>query len=263
MKKPDRRYWAAIGERWAGTSQGLLWRRHCDAVSARLVERWLPRSTTARLLKTDLFDEALTHGLESQLRDRAELVVGLDLSPAVAKEAAVRCPTLRCLRADVRRLPFADASFDVVVSLSTLDHFESEEELVLSLSELSRVMQASGLLLLTMDNPGNPMVALRNFLPFAWLNRLGVVPYFVGATAGPHKLETLLKAADFVVMDTTSVLHCLRVLAVPACRLIEWGALRSLQKGLLRLLLATERFARLPTHPLTGHYLAVLARKAG
>jgi SAM-dependent methyltransferase len=263
MKESDRRYWAAVGERWAGTSHGLLWRRHCDAVSARLVERWLPRSTTARLLKTDLFDEALTTGLESQLRDRAGLVVGLDLSPAIAKEAAGRCPTLRCLQADVRRLPFADESFDAVVSLSTLDHFETEEDLARSLSEVSRVLRASGSLLLTMDNPTNPAIALRNLLPFSWLNRLGIVPYFVGATAGPHKLESLLKTAGFEVIDTTSVLHCLRVLAVPACHLIERAGHEGAQKGLLSLLLAAERFARLPTHHLSGNYLAVLARRAG
>ena len=36
-------------------------------------------------------------------------------------------------------------------------------------------------LILTLDNAANPLIAIRNALPFAMLKRSGVVPYFVGA----------------------------------------------------------------------------------
>ena len=187
MTSSDAQYWLDVGEQWAGAGRDSLWRRHCDAVSARLLARWLPQGPVPRVLKTDLFDEALTAGLQHRLCRSAGLVVGIDLSQAIVREATRRCPDVGGLRADVRQLPFADDVFDAVVSLSTLDHFRAETDVVVSLHELRRTLRPQGLLLLTMDNAVNPLVALRNALPFAWLNRLGLVPYYVGATCGPRR----------------------------------------------------------------------------
>ena len=213
----DGRYWREVGEQWTTSGRDRLWRKHSDEVNARLLLRWLPATGVASLLKTDLFDEALTAGVHGLLRDRARLVVGMDISHAIAQQAAARCPGLRALRADVRALPFADGAFEVVVSLSTLDHFRDPEDLAASLRQLGRIVRPGGLLLLTLDNPTNPLVALRNALPFGLLNRLGLVPYFVGATAGPGRLGELLDAAGFSVLETRTSMHCPRWLAVPLC----------------------------------------------
>src|SRR4029434_1314077 len=60
------------------------------------------------------------------------------------------------------RTVFADEAFDVIVSNSTLDHFGSWAELGASLHELHRVLKTRGLLIITLDNRANPIVALRN-----------------------------------------------------------------------------------------------------
>lgn len=257
----DARYWREVGTRWTMNGRDGLWRKHSDEVNARLLLRWLPATGIASMLKTDLFDEALTTGMHRWVRDRARLVVGMDLSQAIARQAVARCPGLRALRADVRALPFADEAFEVVVSLSTLDHFRRPEDLATSLRELGRALRPGGLLLLTLDNPANPLVALRNALPFGLLNRLGLVPYFVGATAGPGRLAELLAAAGFSVLETRTSMHCPRWLAVPLCRLVERLAGASGQAAWLGCLDAMERLAELPTHWLTGHFLTVMARK--
>lgn len=214
-----------------------------------------------RLLKTDLFDEALTAGHQRCMCQRAGLVVGIDLSQAIVREAARRCPSVSCLRADVRQLPFASDVFDAVVSLSTLDHFQTEGEVAESLRELRRTLRPEGLLLLTMDNAANPLVALRNALPFGLLNRLGLVPYYVGATYGPRRLQSLLAANGFVVLETTAAMHCLRVLAVPLCRVFDRLAGEGAQNALLRFLMGNERLNQLPTRYTTGSFVAVLAKK--
>ena len=64
--------------------------------------------------------------------------------------------------ADVRSLPFAEASFGVVFSGSTLDHFESAADIQRSLGELYRVLRPGGTLILTLDNPANPLIEGRS-----------------------------------------------------------------------------------------------------
>ena len=49
------------------------------------------------------------------------------------------------MNADVRRLPLADNRVDVVLSNSTLDHFDTEQEIEESLHELARVLKPGGI----------------------------------------------------------------------------------------------------------------------
>src|SRR5574341_1753589 len=105
-------------------------------------------------------------------------VFGIDLSLLTVRAAKLRHHGLKATGADVRHLPFADGVFDVIVSNSTLDHFESSDEIISSLQELHRVLRTGGQLLLTLDNLANPLISLRNVLPFGLLNRLNIVPYY-------------------------------------------------------------------------------------
>ena len=188
-------------------------------------------------------------------------MVGVDVSPGVLRAAGARHPWLVQAAGDVRRLPFADDSFDGIVSNSTLDHFANVDELYLSLRELSRVMRPGGRLILTLDNPGNPLVGIRNLLPFKLLNRLGVVPYYVGATVGARQLRRQVEAAGLTVDELTYTLHCPRFPAVLATRLMRRCRIET-QERLLRFLMGFERLARLPTRALTGYFVAVSASKA-
>ena len=72
--------------------------------------------------------------LARRLGDRA--VVGLDVNPAMVREASRRFPRRSVLRADAERLPFADRTFDVVTAgylfkYVRLDRFASEVRRVL------------------------------------------------------------------------------------------------------------------------------------
>src|SRR5207247_446070 len=118
------------------------------------------------------------------------------------------------LRADVRRLPFKAGRFDAVVSNSTLDHFDDSEGVAVALRELNRVLAPGGSLLISLDNPANPLVALRNALPFSLLHRIGLVPYYTGWTCGQRRLRQLLDVAGFETVDVSAVMHCPRAVAV-------------------------------------------------
>lgn len=257
-------YWDAVARTWQGAPQQALWRAHYDQVTAALFAQWLPPGRVGRVLKTDVFEEILGNGLYPLLASRAEYVVGIDVSPVALRAARSRHDGLGALWADVRRLPFGDGAFDVVVSTSTLDHFDSLDDLVTGLRELCRVLRVGGQLLLTLDNLANPAVALRNALPFPLLHRIGILPYYVGATYRPGPLRRTLAGLGFDVAEITAVMHSPRMLAVAAAGLLERRAQPCIQRRFLRWLMASERLGRLPTRFLTGYFIAVKAvRRAG
>jgi SAM-dependent methyltransferase len=224
-----------------------------------LIERWMPPGRVGRALKTDLFDEVVTGGLYPALARRADIVVGMDIAATAATQARARHPRLGAVAADARRLPFADESFDAVVSNSTLDHFVALDDVAVALTEIARVLRPGGTLLLTLDNFANPVVALRSVLAPAPMRRLGLVPYFVGATCGPARLRAMVGAAGFAVEQVEMVMHCPRVVAVAVARLVErYGSPRAC-RVYLRHLAAYERLGAWPTRRLTGYFTAVRA----
>jgi SAM-dependent methyltransferase len=233
-----------------------LWRHHSDSVNRDLLARWLPADCLGTLLKTDLFDEALAEGLHAVAASHAERFIGIDISFPVIEAARIRYPTLQAIGADVRHLPFADAAFDVIISNSTLDHLPSKDEIALGLREFHRVLRTDGLLLLTIDNLANPLVALRNALPFSWLYRLGVVPYYIGTACRPAGLRAILEDAGLKVLELDAVMHCPRVLAVAAAQWIEKHATLNTQRRFLAFMRAFECLACLPTRFITGYFIA-------
>ncbi len=253
----DRLYWDGVAQTWQEQQPQRLWRAYSDAVNIVLFAQWLPETPVERLLKTDVFDEVVSHGLYALMISRAQCVASMDISPRLVQAACTRCPELRATSADVRRLPFADGAFDVIISNSTLDHFDDLSDLVTSLRELRRVLRPGGELLLTLDNLANPAVALRNLLPFRLLQGLGIVPYYVGATCGPYRLQRFLSQVGFDILEVKTLLHCPRVFAVAIARVLEKHMTAETQKRFLQLLKTCESLSRWPGRFFSGYYIAV------
>jgi len=253
--------WNEVAVEWQRGRRDALWRAHSDAVYTALLDRWLPTTTLDVVLKTDLFDEAVSAGLYPPLTRRARTVIGIDLAHVTARQAVARYPSLGAIGADVRRLPFRDGTFDAIVSLSTLDHFRSAVDLDAGLGELRRVLRPGGTLILTLDNVANPLIRLRNLLPFAVVHGAGLVPYFVGESCSPRGAAARLRAHGFCVDEVTTVLHVPRVAAVPAAAAVHrWAGARGRERFLAGLR-GWERLAHWPTRTLTGHYVAVRATR--
>lgn len=248
--------WDAALASWDGGPTASFLRAYSDEVNRRLLDDWLPAEGVDRILKTDLFDEAVGDGLIPFLRQRGRHAFGVDVSPAVTDAARARFPELDIRRADARRLPFVDEYFDVVFSNSTLDHFEHAASIAEALAELHRVLRPGGRLLITLDNGVNPLVMLRNALPRQVLERLGLVPYPIGVTCGPKSLRKMLDATGFDVEASRTVMHCPRLLARGAAAVARAGSAR-----LFRFVLAFEQLGRAPTRHLTGQFIAASARR--
>ena len=206
-------YWDEIAKHWEDQQPQRLWRAHSDAVNTRFFQRWIQGVGVERVLKTDLFDEATGEtGLYPLLGSVGRTVVGIDIAPHILRRVHTKHQALRVVGADVGRLPFPNQTFDVVISNSTLDHLDSLNDIAEALRELCRVLKLGGHLLITLDNLSNPIIALRNSLPIRLLERLRLVPYHVGASCGPWRLQKIVRATGFEPQAVQATLHCPRVL---------------------------------------------------
>lgn len=256
-------YWSAVASAWRARGHEGPWRAVSDAINEALIARWLPRIGGGSVLKTDLFDEYVGRGLVPTLASRFSAVAGVDISAEIVDAVGELHPALAARRADVRALPFESASFDAIVSNSTLDHFQSREDIATALAELYRVLRPGGTLLITLDNAVNPVIAIRNALPERVRAATHLVPYAVGATTGPAGLRQLLERCGFTVRTQSAVVHCPRLLAVLAGRLVDRHGGPVVRRRYTQVCTAFESLAALPTRYLTGHFVAALAVKRG
>lgn len=250
--------WNEALARLPAEAASRLWRNYSDEVNRRLLESWLGRRRFQRALKTDSFDEAVGDGLAAALGNFARQVVWMDCALRTLAAARDRHGARDLVAADVRSLPFQGDSFDLIYSGSTLDHFAEKDDIGVALTALARTLRAGGTLILTLDNPCNPAVALRNLLPEGWRRALRLTPYPTGRTLTPRALHAALLRAGLRPVRWTAIGHCPRLPAVWLCR---W--LSKVERGawLVRALLGLERLSRSPFRYLTGHYVAVEAVK--
>jgi O-antigen/teichoic acid export membrane protein/SAM-dependent methyltransferase len=254
-------YWSGVARQMAAQSHyldpflGTMKRQaHLD-----LIERWGGVPATGRLLKTDLFEEAM--GPDAFLWDLAgdqNMVVGIDLSIAITARAQQRDvgQRTRCVVADNRHLPFADGAFALIVSPSTLDHFADPADLGRSLCELSRVLEPGGRLIITLDNRQNILDPLLRLV-----TRLGLMPYYIGRSYRAKELHAELEAAGLTVQAGTAILHNPRLLATTAVAVanrLHWPPLIRLVR---QTLIAAQRLENTPWRYRTGSFVAAAATK--
>jgi SAM-dependent methyltransferase len=257
-------YWdAVIAERRRPSLDA--WYAYMRRVYTRLIDAWIPCAGLGGGLKTDLFEEAITQ--YSLLPHMGVDSLGIDCSVAVVRAAQARLQARgrHCLLVvgDLRQLPIRSASLQYVLSGSSLDHFSCQDEIAICLGELHRVLVAGGTAVFTFDNPHNPIVWLRNRLPFTWLKRIGLLPYYVGATYTREEAHHELETAGFEVMAMTAVVHAPRVIAIWLIALLEclgwvcpWPA--DTIAGMLDIF---EILQYWPTRYRTGYYIACYTRK--
>lgn len=233
--------------------------RQKGQVHLQAVRRWTAGLEPRRILKTDLFEEAFGEdqilvGLSSD----AGLVRGMDTALSTVLAATKRLPVLanRVIVTDIRSAAFRHAAFDLIVSTSTLDHFESRQEYLSALRELGRILAPGGLLVLTLDNPLNPL-----YYPLKWFSRMGVGPFPLGYTPSPAALREDLARLGLELRDHAWLIHNPRgvstLLILMLRRLLKARADAPIG-ALLRLFNYLDRW---PTRRFTACFLAVLAVK--
>jgi 2-polyprenyl-3-methyl-5-hydroxy-6-metoxy-1,4-benzoquinol methylase len=130
-----------------------------DLIEAEHLVRYWWASDVARGRRVLDAGCGVGYGTNLMSRAGASAATGVDVANAVI-EAAIpdAAPGVSFVAADLKALPFEDASFDVVVCFEVIEHVEAPEEVI---AELTRVLAPEGVLLVSSPNPdayvpGNP-----------------------------------------------------------------------------------------------------------
>ena len=228
----------------------------------RVHQHWLRSAAGDRpqdiVLKTDLFEEAYgADRIFDDLFPSACLAAGMDLNcqTVLAADCRYAC-AFQAMACDVRRLALRSESVDIVVSTSTLDHFQARADIGLSLDEITRVLRPGGVLLLTLDNPWNPLYHV-----LRWMSHRGWMPFELGETASLESLERMLKDRGLRIQNTAYLIHNPRGIST-----VLFLSLRKLlgkvgDFPIRTLLSGFALLGKLPSGAITGCFLAVSAVK--
>lgn len=244
---PD--YWNALAGRMREPQfqeQLALYKRreHLD-----LIHAWAPRAA-ASLLKTDLFEEGFGQDLLlDSLAATAARSVGIDISAVTAAAAKARVPGASYLVGDACALPFREGSFDLIVSISTLDHLPLDS-FPRAIDELARVLSPGGCLILTLDSRHNPLHVLSNLIR----RRLGRI--YAEHCYTVAEVAAVVATRPLTITDSTAVYHIpfpVNFLAKKLKRALGARSDRVIRTavGIFR------RLEALPTRFLTGRYIAL------
>src|SRR5882762_11981979 len=103
--------------------------------------------------KCDWSSDVCSSDLHTKVLFERWWTVGLDLSMALLKVARKESPDAPYVRADMRDLPFADETFDLVVNLFTsFGYFDDDREHLRVLSCVAAAMRRGGTLVIDFLN---------------------------------------------------------------------------------------------------------------
>jgi SAM-dependent methyltransferase len=131
-----------------------------DALPAHVVEHYLAKRTRFVLEHCPrgrgLDVGCGTGALASRLAAAGYDMTGADPSEGMLAVLRERAPGVAAVRATGTALPFADATFDLVLSVATLHHIADPGDVRATLGEMVRVARPGGRILVWDHNPRNP-----------------------------------------------------------------------------------------------------------
>ncbi len=138
-------------EEWFGEDYLHIY-QHRDETEAERAIELIATNLVGRRIDTAL-DLACGAGRHTRVLRERWWTVGLDLSMALLKIARKESPDAPYVRADMRELPFADSSFDLVVNLFTsFGYFDDDSEHVRVLACVGAAMKHGGTLVIDFLN---------------------------------------------------------------------------------------------------------------
>ena len=155
--------------RWLPTVTTLRQRFYPDALQRDPVALFVRRLEPMVKATDTVLDlgagagEINTHALKGRVRR----LVGVDVDPRVGTNPLLDAG----IRADIGRLPFRDASFDVVFSIYVMEHVERPGDLVF---EIARVLRPGGVCLFLTPNTLHYVTLFSQMTPtrfHKWINR--------------------------------------------------------------------------------------------
>ncbi|MDM7995318.1 MAG: class I SAM-dependent methyltransferase [Acidobacteriota bacterium] len=224
----------------------------------KFLRRWMPGSPPARILKTDLFEEAF--GEDALLFDLfpVGMVCGMDLSASTVRQAGKKAPDARYQFSvgDLRMLPFQPGAFDFILSTSSLDHFETAREFDNALGQLIQALSPGGRLILTLDNIWNPL-----YFPLKWFSRFPWSPFPLGYAPCRARLRKAMQRRGLRILGSDCLVHNPRMLSTLLFLSVRRAFGPRADRVIAALLRTFSLADNLPSRFLTACFIAVIAEK--
>ena len=164
----------------------------CRYREARTLLRWLGEDRDRDLSGLRVLDVAGGDGYwAGQTRKRGARAVALDLDRAKLSRGRQLASSPALIEGDALQLPFADASFDRVMSICAIEHFDDGEK---ALDEMTRVLAPGGELVMSAD-----ALTLAEHWPN--LFHAHCERYHVKRTYSHQELTSLLAARGLAVLE--------------------------------------------------------------
>ena len=199
-------FWVGVGERFPDLDGAASTRYYADN-ERRLFAEHFPALEGLRILKTDLWDEAKNTRILAWASRQGACACGIDISEPIVIRARAAfdsgAEARHCLQgavADVRALPFRDASFDAIYSMGTIEHFDETER---AIGEMARVLKPGGRAIVGVPNRYDPF--LRPLVATV-LQAVGLYGYGYEKSYSRRALRQMLERADLDVVAETAIL---------------------------------------------------------
>jgi SAM-dependent methyltransferase len=178
--------------------------RRCEIA---MIERCIGSLRGKKVLKLDLWNEAINTRILHWMRAQGAEAFGLDVSSVITGRAHRNSRNsegpLHLVNGDIRHLPFESGSFDFVYTMGTIEHIDEYQAAV---DEIQRVLRAGGRAIVGVPHKWN--VFLRPLLVRA-LELFGKYPY------SPEKSFSSVELRGVVENSGLSVKRRTGILAVP------------------------------------------------
>lgn len=214
---PGRREWANESHLWG--KQRDRW----DAVARTMPDYFLAPSTQyyrrceislirrcfgtldgKRVLKLDLWNEAINTRILEWMRSQGAKAYGLDASYVVTSRARKNFKAaeggMHLVQGDIRQIPFESNSFDFVYTVGTIEHIDEYQS---SVREIQRVLKVGGKAIIGVPHKWN--IFLRP-LVVKTLEILGKYPFSPEKSFGAEELRRVLEENGLKVRRRTGIL---------------------------------------------------------
>ena len=135
-------------------------REYDESLPAHVVEHYLRKRTryvVERCPRGEGLDVGCGTGLlAARLAAAGYAMTGLDPSGGMLEVLSARSPEVRAVTGTGTALPFADASFDLVLTVAVMHHIADAGDIGRTFGEMVRVVRPGGRVLVWDHNPRNP-----------------------------------------------------------------------------------------------------------
>lgn len=193
-------FWDKIAKK--GDYQNRLLRGYMNQQYKCLIRKWLGRVRCKSVLKTDMYEEAFHNKSVLSIFKNGNYITGMDLSRIIVgkiKEKSCFNYISRLKVGDRKNRIFRKSEFDIVLSLSTLDHLP-KNEILQALNSINFELKKGGTLILSLNNSRNIMFYVIHKLDS--LARLKFPSYFYSIA----ETKEALANAGFTILDEDYVI---------------------------------------------------------